>query len=145
MITILSAGTGHPGPLPTADVVFPLAHRFRDPHLDPALRQLTGEHPAVIANVMRQPGATDFLHRAAIACAELAGGGALDLTVLFVCIGGRHRSVAFAGGMLVELARYVHSDTVITLTHRDVGKPVIERPTRLPDYPPETTIFPGFP
>lgn len=127
MIKIWSAGTGHPGPLPTADIVFPLAHRFRDPHVTPKLRQLTGEHPAVVENVMRQPGAGDFLHRAAIAVAELAGGGTLDVIVLFLCIGGRHRSVAFGGKMLVELARYVHSDTVITLTHRDIDKDVLVR------------------
>lgn len=128
MFKIVSYGEGH-GPLAeyTPDVIFPLAHRFLDPHVSPEMRQMTGLDKAVIDNVMAQPGAHAFLLAAySLALAlDAAHGHAADIVIAFSCVGGRHRSVAFALALFALLKGW--PPLQVELIHRDVEKPVIKR------------------
>ncbi len=128
MIDIISFGYGHPGGAPDAHMTFDLRELFKDPHVSPELRQLTGMDPAVVQNVFRQPGAETFLQ--GIVQAVLAAFGTDDLVVAFGCVGGRHRSVVFAEALYQELAARarrlprphgVHP----VIEHRDIDKPVL--------------------
>jgi RNase adaptor protein for sRNA GlmZ degradation len=126
MITVLSYGTGH-GPLAAEpDVIFPLAHRFRDPHVSPEMRELTGLDKIVVDNVMAQPGAHAYLLATfnLVTALRVASRNA-DLLAVFSCIGGRHRSVAFAVALCTLLARWFPGQ--VELVHRDVEKAVITR------------------
>jgi RNase adaptor protein for sRNA GlmZ degradation len=126
MITVISYGTGH-GPLEVEpDVIFPLAHRFRDPHVSPEMREMTGLDKIVVDNVMAQLGAHAFLLATFnLVTALYTAHDHADLLVAFSCVGGRHRSVAFAVALHALLARWFPGK--IQLIHRDVEKPVIVR------------------
>jgi RNase adaptor protein for sRNA GlmZ degradation len=63
-VEIVSFGYGHGEP-PQAHVVIDVRHHFRDPHVDPALRNLTAEDAPVMAAVLGTPG-TPALIRAAV-------------------------------------------------------------------------------
>jgi RNase adaptor protein for sRNA GlmZ degradation len=127
MITIKSFGYGHPGGAPAAHLTVNLCDLFKDPHVSPEMRELTGKDPKVIQSVMRQPGAEAFL-RALI-------DGVLDIrhpdpVIAFGCVGGRHRSVVFADALAQELRawfRLTSSMGDVTVEHRDIDKPVLAR------------------
>lgn len=122
MITIVSFGYGHPEPPPEAHVTWDVRHLFRDPHISPEMRQLTGLDDAVVSSVLRQPGADTYARLTAVTTeglVQLHG----DVVVAFGCIGGRHRSVVFARALYARM-RWVHETE---LMHRDVDKPVLER------------------
>lgn len=130
MIDIISFGYSHPDGAPDAHMTFDLRELFKDPHVSPELRQLTGMHPKVIQNVFRQPGAEAFLQ--GIAQAVIATIGTQNLVVAFGCVGGRHRSVVFAEALHQELAARFRqrppSEWVTTaVEHRDIDKPVLVR------------------
>lgn len=59
-VTITSFGYGHSA-APKATIVIDVRHSYRDPHVDPAMRQLTGRDAAVIDRVVAQPGAWEFV------------------------------------------------------------------------------------
>lgn len=124
MIVFTSFGYLHGGPPADSDLVLDARHLIRDPHVDPALRQLTGRDYMVMRAVMDTPGATalvDFLQQAA----ELADvGGRADIRVAVGCQGGRHRSV-----VLVESAAdaVADNDFLVRVIHRDIDKPVVVR------------------
>jgi RNase adaptor protein for sRNA GlmZ degradation len=126
LITVISYGTGH-GPLEVKpDVIFSLAHRFRDPHVSPEMREMTGLDKTVVDNIMAQPGAHAFLLAAFnLAAALYAAHDHADILVAFSCVGGRHRSVAFAVALHALLARWFPGQ--VELVHRDVEKAVIRR------------------
>lgn len=130
MIDIISFGYGHPGGAPDAHMTFDLRELFKDPHVSPELRQLTGMHPRVIQNVFRQPGAEAFLQ--GIVQAVLAAHAQDNLVVAFGCVGGRHRSVVFAEALRVELTARARRMRLPrqwqpTVEHRDIDKPVLVR------------------
>jgi RNase adaptor protein for sRNA GlmZ degradation len=53
-----------------------------------------------------------------------SGAAARQVTIAVGCVGGRHRSA----GIAIEAARYLESAGVpVTVTHRDMGRPVIAR------------------
>ena len=87
MITVLSAGSKH-GPLPEATHVVD-CRGMPNPYNLPALRPLDGTHPAVRKFVAKAP---DYGYLLLGVRGKLNDGD----TVLFYCIGGRHRSVAMA-------------------------------------------------
>lgn len=122
MIQIKSFGYGHDEP-PPAHMVLDLRELFKDPHIRPELQQLTGTNPRVIQNVFRQPGAEAFLTgvRDAVLAIRRA-----DPVIAFGCVDGRHRSVAFADALAMELRASLRnlSNEVILVDHRDIGKPV---------------------
>jgi RNase adaptor protein for sRNA GlmZ degradation len=98
---------------------------FRDPHIDPALRYLTAADPAVMVAVIGTPGIPALTRAiAGMARAYLAAPQPGPLTIAVGCVGGRHRSAAVA----IEAARLLVLDGVpVTVAHRDLARPVIER------------------
>jgi RNase adaptor protein for sRNA GlmZ degradation len=127
-VEIVSFGYGH-GPAPEAHATFDVRHHFRDPHVNPALRYLTAADPQVIEAVMDTPGVYPLAASiAGTVRAFLDGPQSGPVTVAVGCVGGRHRSAAIA----IEAARLLADvDGIpVTLTHRDIGRPVIERPAQ---------------
>jgi len=125
-VTIVSFGYGH-GPAPDAHLTVDVRDHFRDPHFDPALRTLTTEDARVIDAVRRTPGVAELI--AAIVDVVRAfrrGPAPGPLRVAIGCVGGRHRSAAIA----IEVALRLGEDGVaVSLRHRDMARPVIDRPT----------------
>ena len=121
MITIISFGYGHGEP-PTAHVTWDVSSLFRDPHIRPEMRELTGLHDDVVKNVFDQPGAVEFATMLAVTTERIR---ALtdDVIIAIGCVGGRHRSVVFARALYARM-RWVHR---VELIHRDIDKPVIRR------------------
>ncbi|WP_196455681.1 RNase adapter RapZ [Planomonospora sp. ID82291] len=132
---ITSFGYGH-APAPTADIVIDARRRFRNPHHDPAMRELTGRQEAVRSHVLATPGVTAIVCQTALLAAELAETTADDrpVSVAIGCVGGRHRSVAMAEAIADELER---AGLRIDLVHRDVHRPVIQNHPA-PDAPAPT-------
>ena len=126
LVEIMSFGYGH-GPAPAADITIDVRDHFRDPHVDPALRNLTAAGPAVMAAVLGTPGIPALVRSIAdMARAYWSAPQPGDLTIAVGCVGGRHRSVAVA----IEAARLLELDGVpVTVVHRDLTRPVIERQT----------------
>ncbi|MER7369669.1 RapZ C-terminal domain-containing protein [Nonomuraea wenchangensis] len=124
-VEITSFGYGHADP-PEADIVVDARRRFRNPHADPAMRELTGLQESVRAHVLATPGVAAVVRRTAQLAAELtnatAAGGPVRVAV--GCVGGRHRSVAMAEAIAAELAG---AGLSVALVHRDVDRPVIQR------------------
>lgn len=80
-----------------------------NPHHEPALRELTGEAPAVADFLERSPEVQEFW---ASACGlvdahveRYVDRGFTSLSVSFGCTGGRHRSVFLAAKLAAHLAR----------------------------------------
>jgi UPF0042 nucleotide-binding protein len=102
---------------------------FRDPHHDPAFRQLTGRDDAVRARVLDQPGAIEFIGRQTAAVASLIPG--VDravqpklLRIAFGCAGGRHRSVVLAEAV-AQLLNGLGIGTEVV--HLHIRRPVVHR------------------
>lgn len=74
-ITVISFGFGHPEGAPIANVLLDIRKRYYDPHIDPAMRQMTGRDQAVQDRVMATPGAAfllDSLEPSAASAADTA-------------------------------------------------------------------------
>ena len=103
-----------------------LTTALRNPHHDPAMRQLTGLDQVVYDHVMATEGAAAIVEGAVDEVTyQLGQAGVLDgpVEVLVFCKGGRHRSVSVAIALRAALAeRGVQAG----LTHRDVAKPVVQ-------------------
>ena len=126
-IHIISFGFLH-GPAPEADVVLDLRHHFRDPHVSPELRYMTANDEPVRTAVLNTPGITDLVEAVAAAVAAFASGpSAGTVTVADGCAGGRHRAPTFATALADRLTAAGHT---VTVMHRDIGKPVVQRRPR---------------
>ncbi|MDT0412749.1 MULTISPECIES: RapZ C-terminal domain-containing protein [Streptomyces] len=126
-ITVTSFGYLHGEP-PAAHLTMDLRHHFRDPHVDPSLRALTAEDRAVRRAVLRTPGIRPLLAATvAQALAYAAGPSAAQhsLRIAVGCAGGRHRAGTAALVLARRLRRRGHD---VTLVHRDLARPVVERP-----------------
>lgn len=121
-VLVISFGYLHGDP-PPAHITIDVRYLFRDPHVDPAMRQKTGRDQAVIDNVMKQPGAQRFVCDLAHTMSGLSIVG--DVTVAIGCAGGRHRSVVLADQCATWLAQDGYRQA--TVEHRDVNQPVVER------------------
>lgn len=125
-VTITSFGYGHqPGEVaPAAHLTLDLRAHFRDPHVDPAMRELTGRDQAVTTAVLSTPGIPALIAAtAAAARAFCSGPSAGPLHIAAGCVGGRHRSYVVAsalGTLLADLDPHV--------VHLHVDRPVIRRP-----------------
>ncbi|MEU5976362.1 RNase adapter RapZ [Streptomyces sp. NPDC047315] len=123
-LRIVSFGYGH-RPAPTADITLDLRRILRNPHQDPALRELTGLDEVVLQHVLTTPGAIPLVTATAAAAAGLVTAG-VPLTVAVGCVGGRHRAVGAAravaamAGPLLKLA-----GAAAALEHRDVHQPLL--------------------
>ncbi|KOG85976.1 ATPase [Streptomyces varsoviensis] len=120
-VELVSFGFLH-GPAPEADLVIDMREHFRDPHVNPELRQLTAEHELVTRTVFATPGVPE-LARAILAAVDSfrAGPSAGPVRVAVGCAGGRHRSAA----MVNHLA--MHYGAGVTVEHRDIHRAVVER------------------
>lgn len=124
---ITSFGFGH-GPAPAASLVLDTRHLLRDPHVEPALRKMTGLDAPVVDRVRATPGAlaaVDQLAAAARALLDTAGaatGCRVDIAV--GCVGGRHRSVVIADELAARLRAAGYG---VVVEHRDVARPVLAR------------------
>jgi UPF0042 nucleotide-binding protein len=121
MITVISFGYLHGAP-PAADVVQDM-RPYRDPHVDPAMRQLTGTDPAVIKKVLDTPGVTGLIYQLALNAAAAAAGGSA-VTYAVGCAGGRHRSVVVANALAAALRV---RGLAVEVEHRDMHRPVVNR------------------
>jgi UPF0042 nucleotide-binding protein len=124
-VTIVSFGYGHDAP-PEAHATFDVRHHFKDPHVRPDLRDLTGDSPAVVAVVMSTPGVERLICSiTATAQAFLGGSQHGPVTIAVGCVGGRHRSAVIADQ---AASRLRDLGITATATHRDKHRPVIARP-----------------
>ncbi|GAA5016156.1 RNase adapter RapZ [Terrabacter aeriphilus] len=121
-IAVMSFGFKYGLPL-DADVVFDM--RFLpNPYWVPELRALTGRDRPVSEFVMKQPGAGEFIDRAADLLDTMIDGyvreGRRYVTVAVGCTGGKHRSVATAEALSARLGGRDRVDTFVV--HRDLGR-----------------------
>ncbi|GGL56614.1 RapZ C-terminal domain-containing protein [Planomonospora parontospora] len=120
---ITSFGYGH-APAPEADIVIDARRRFRDPHTDPAMRELTGLDPTIYRHVLATPGVRAAIGHTVALVRELTATASGPVTVAVGCTGGRHRAVAMTEAIAGDLSA---AGLVVRLTHRDVTKPLIRR------------------
>ncbi|MGW6569987.1 RapZ C-terminal domain-containing protein [Streptomyces sp. NPDC054975] len=124
-VEIVSFGFGH-GPAPEATVVYDVRTHFRDPHHDASLRYRTAEDPEVCDVVMKTPGLSALVDCIVHTVLSYRSGPTpAPLSIAVGCVGGRHRSAAVAIRAAQILAG---GQTPVTLTHRDIARPVISRP-----------------
>lgn len=125
MIEIYSFGYLHPViGRPEFDITVDIRQRLRDPHVDPAFRQLNGFDEAVKQKVLSTPGAMTLVHGlVSVALAMRAPGKRLSMGV--GCAGGRHRSVVLADAVWLALTEMGLN---VQVKHLDVAKGVVERP-----------------
>ena len=99
-IIIQSFGFLHGVPAsPTGALLIDLRTALLDPHVDPAMRQLTGLDDAVVQNVLEQPMAFEVISRTvdqALGLLAVNERRNRVTRVLAGCQGGRHRSVVVA-------------------------------------------------
>ncbi|MEV3927056.1 RapZ C-terminal domain-containing protein [Actinomadura coerulea] len=133
-IAITTFGYLHDAP-PSAHITLDLRTHFRDPHVDPALRSLTAHDAAVRDAVHTTPGIPAVIDAAAAAVrAYLAGPSDGPVTVAVGCAGGRHRAASV--GIALADALTDTTGQPVTLVHRDLGRPVVDRPNLLAGLPP---------
>jgi P-loop ATPase protein family len=124
-VSIVSFGYGHGAP-PEAHATFDVRRHFKDPHVRPELRDLTGDSPAVVAAVMSTAGVERLVCAiTATARAFLDGPQSGPVTIAVGCVGGRHRSAVIADQTASRLRGL---GVAATATHRDKHRPVIARP-----------------
>lgn len=123
-IEIVSFGYLH-ADAPQADVVLDLRRAFRDPHIDPRMRELTGRDRIVRQTVLRTRGVRRLLKATVRQVAAYAEGPSVERIVIGSgCAGGRHRSVVVADQLARRLRRRGHT---VTVHHRDLHQPVVHR------------------
>ncbi|WP_289007942.1 RNase adapter RapZ [uncultured Thermomonospora sp.] len=123
-VEIVSFGYLHGEP-PAAHLTVDLRHHFRDPHIDPRLRYMTAHDEPVRRTVLATPGIADLIEATATAVtAFISGPSAGPVTVADGCAGGRHRAPAFAMALAERLRA---AGLTVTLSHRDLDKPVVHR------------------
>ncbi|MFJ5785496.1 NUDIX domain-containing protein [Streptomyces hydrogenans] len=110
---------------PAAHLTLDLRVHYRDPHVTPELRQLTGRDAQVVEAVTATPGILDLVQAtAAQVQAYRQGPGTGPVTVAVGCAGGRHRSVVVADALGDALA----AEATVTVTHLHLDRPVVDRP-----------------
>jgi len=123
-VEIVSFGFLH-GAAPEADIVLDLRRAFRDPHVDPRMRELTGRDRLVQRKVLHTRGIRPLLTATVRQVQAYAAGPSAERIVIGSgCAGGRHRSVVVADKLARRLRRRGHT---VTVTHRDVHKAVVHR------------------
>ncbi|MPY47119.1 RapZ C-terminal domain-containing protein [Streptomyces acidicola] len=123
-VEIVSFGFGHAG-APAAHLVLDLREHFRDPHVDPRMRELTGFDRLVRRTVLHTSGVRRLLRASTRQVqAFVAGPSGGRIVVAPGCAGGRHRSVVVAEQLARRLRRRGHE---VTVEHRDIRLPVIDR------------------
>jgi UPF0042 nucleotide-binding protein len=121
-VTVISFGYGHGDPPVTAALVIDTRANLRNPHHDPAMRELTGLDQQVYDHVMATPGARELATAVALGVAPLARFRQESVEVAIGCVGGRHRSVALAEAIAAGLRR---DGVPAQAEHRDVNRDVL--------------------
>ncbi|MDA5284625.1 RNase adapter RapZ [Streptomyces sp. Isolate_45] len=130
VLTIVSFGYGHQEHAPPAHLTLDLRAHFRDPHVQPGMREMTGRDPQVIDTVLSTLGIPALIAATVQAArAYLAGPSAGPLRIAAGCVGGRHRSVVVAAALGAALA-----DLCPTVTHLHIDRPVLDRSTPPPAH-----------
>ncbi|MEU6611212.1 RNase adapter RapZ [Streptomyces shenzhenensis] len=123
-VEIVSFGYLHDAP-PSAHLTIDLRHHFRDPHVSPELRYMTAADEPVRAVVLGTPGIAALVDATATVVAAFASGpSAGTVTIADGCAGGRHRAPTFALALAERLRMDGHE---VTVTHRDLHRPVVHR------------------
>ena len=95
-----------------------------NPFWMPELRAFTGLDKEVSEYVLSQPGATEFVQAYAVALSPVMAGYQREnkrhATIAIGCTGGKHRSVALAQALAIELAKL--PGVVVRIKHRDLGR-----------------------
>ncbi|MGH2374230.1 MAG: RNase adapter RapZ [bacterium] len=120
-VNVVSFGYKYGIPI-DADLIFDC--RFLpNPHYDPALRALPGQHTRIRRFVMDQPETREFLGRlydfADYLIPQFVAEGKTHLTVGIGCTGGRHRSVVLGDELAQHLRR---RGARVHVRHRDLRK-----------------------
>lgn len=129
-LRVVSFGYGHLDDamdIPPADITVDVRDWFRDPHIDPKLRNLTGLDPAVIQKVMDTRGVQTFVSGLCRVADDLLTLQVRPVTVAVGCVGGRHRSVAIVD-LLADRAR--ERGWSVEVEHLHVHLPVVTRDTQ---------------
>lgn len=122
MIHIVSFGYLH-GEAPEADFTIDARRLFRDPHVDPRLRELTGLDPLVQRKVRATPGVEGTVANTISLLLMLSARLDADITVAVGCAGGRHRSVVMANDIMAGVSPHR-----LTFTrHLHLDRPVVTR------------------
>lgn len=123
-VVVVSFGYGH-SPAPEAHLVLDLRAHFRDPHVSPALRWLTAED-RVVRRAVLGTSAIRLLLRSTVRLVRAYNRGPSGGTVVVAvgCAGGRHRSATVAHCLARRLRR---RGLDVTLQHRDLRRPVLQR------------------
>ena len=106
-VVVLVTSFGYLHSTPRADVLVDVREHLRDPHVDPAFRELTGHDTAVMERVLATPGAGALIDALVAAAAALLPGACKTgrlVRVAIGCAGGRHRSVVIANAVAARLA-----------------------------------------
>lgn len=126
-IIIISFGFLHGEPPEDTHLTLDLRRHFRDPHVNPALRHLTAYDPQVVDAVLNTPGVRPLVEATAAAVLAYASGPSADgndIVVGIGCAGGRHRAATVATELRDRLET---AGLGVTLIHRDLHRPVVER------------------
>ncbi|MEU3017180.1 RNase adapter RapZ [Nocardiopsis sp. NPDC007018] len=124
MIHLTSFGFLHAAP-PEAHATFDARSHFRDPHVDPALREMTAHDQPVVERVLATSGVEDLIRAvAATAAAMAAGPSGTDVDLAVGCAGGRHRAPTIAA-QAASLLR--EQGFEVQVHHRDLHQPVVAR------------------
>lgn len=121
-IKVTSFGYLH-WPAPPATITVDLRECLRDPHIDPALREMTGLDEPVRDKVLSTPGAEYLASNLAAVASDLMAQG-IPVTIAVGCAGGRHRSVVIARDVADRLVEW---GWAVELEHRDVHRAVVRR------------------
>jgi UPF0042 nucleotide-binding protein len=132
-VVIHSIGTLHPDALELisahSGLVFDVGDgRFRNPHADVRMRELTGLDEPVRDHVLRTPGVMREVERIAETAKALlfsyANRRRKLVHVTVSCRGGRHRSVAISE----SVAEYLRTDEIaVEVEHHHIQRPVIQK------------------
>lgn len=124
-VVVVSFGYLH-GTAPKADITVDVRESLRDPHVNPAFRELTGLDEVVHERVMNTTGAKGLIHGLNIATQELNKVVDRPLRIAIGCAGGRHRSVVLANELEYLLQTADHPIPVVVV-HRHLRLPVVHR------------------
>jgi UPF0042 nucleotide-binding protein len=120
VVSVLSFAYKYGAP-PEADLVFD-ARFLPNPNFVPALKPLTGNHPAVVRYMKRQPETVAFLNRLRSflgwVLPRYVREGKSYLTIGIGCTGGRHRSVMIANALGPLLPP---KGVTVRVRHRELG------------------------
>jgi RNase adaptor protein for sRNA GlmZ degradation len=124
-LLVYSFGYGHNEPPPgQIDITVDVRDWFRDPHIDPALREMTGLDQVVVDKVMATAGVTEFVTDLAGLAVRLCQQKVRAVVVAVGCVGGRHRSVVIADRVAAVAGWWGYAAEV---KHLHVDRPVIRR------------------